>query len=94
MSAEKDLYIGPSPGGFRYGSIGPSVGNSIHPPSHSVYSSAFGKYVEGSLFALNGQVLVRRQGKKMSVAQKFWSARAVPVVKRRVRLCAFLCITF
>lgn len=79
----------PSVGGFRYGSIGPSVGNAVH-PQHSVYSSAISNYVEGSLFALGGQVFVRRQGKKMSVAQKFWSVRAMPA-KRRVRLCAFFC---
>ncbi|KAI6176127.1 Protein kinase domain-containing protein [Aphelenchoides bicaudatus] len=49
MSAEKDLYVSsyaPTPGGFRFGSIGPSVGNSIHPTTHSVYSSNFNNYVE------------------------------------------------
>lgn len=91
MSAEKDLYMSPfvpsSQAGFRFGSIGPSVGTSVHhhhAPSYSVYSP-----IEGSAFNL-WTVVVKKQNKKMSIAQKFWSARAVPV-KRRSRLCLFLC---
>lgn len=99
MSAEKDLYMSPfvpsaGPGAFRYGSIGPSVGNAVHhhPPSYSVYAPA-NYAVEGSAFNLWTVVVKSKQAKKMSVAQKFWSARAVPV-KRRSRLCAYLFLWF
>jgi hypothetical protein len=88
MSAEKDLYTPytTTPSGFRYGSIGPSVGNAVHhhPPSYSVYAPS---YVEGSTFEV-WTVVTKKQHKKLSVAQKFWSARQVRV-KNRSRLCAF-----
>jgi hypothetical protein len=84
MSAEKDLFMSAfahsPPTGYRFGSMGPSSAHHVHPAPHSVYAPTTGGFYTCVVSGVSSN-------KKVSVAQKFWSARVVPTTKRRVRLC-------